>query len=112
MSRLDVKEQEGVRLALRALWLRAGGWAPVAGALCYTLDAVEKVMNGRRGVSLRLAYRVAEVAGLPIEDGVAGRFKPSGRCPLCGRGSDFGDEDTVVEDVPRPTTGGGLKLVR
>lgn len=73
--------------------------------------AVEKVPAA---VSASMALRVARLAGIPVDDLLAGRFAPEGTCPRCGHTPDFADDPTVVENSPRPAPGpgGGLKLVK
>ena len=111
MSDLDEKEQKHVRTALRFLRVRVGAWAPVADALHLAYDTIEKVVNGRRPVTASLALRTARLAGVSVDDLLAGRYLP-GACPHCGHAPDFAEEPTFVEDAPSPTPGGGLKLVK
>jgi hypothetical protein len=109
---LDLKEQKHVRIALRYLKRRAGGWAPLGKALGFQPDTLEKVVNARgRNVSASMALRVARVAGVPVDELLAGRYIP-GACPCCGHVPDFAEDPTVVEDVPNPDSGGGLKIVK
>ena len=83
---------------------------PVAAALRLAVDTVEKTINGRRPVTTNIAFRVASVAGVSIDDLLAGRWLSPRTCPHCGHPpDDFADEETVVENGPRP---GGLKLVK
>lgn len=111
MSDFDEKEQKNVRTALRFLRLRIGAWEPLAKALRYEMDSVEKMVNGRRAVTARMALRVARIAGVSIDDLLEGRYL-QGACPHCGHGPDFGDEDTVVDDLPPIGSSGGLKAVK
>ncbi len=111
MTDLDEKEQSHVRVALRHIRRVVGAWAPIADALHYSLAAVEKTINGRCAVSPRMAFRVARLAGLSLDDLLAGRCLP-GACCRCGHLPDFGDEPTTVEDAPRPVPFGGLKLLK
>jgi len=48
-------------------------------------------------VTAGLALRVARFAEVSIDDLLGGKYVPPGACPYCGRGSDFTDEETVVE---------------
>ena len=48
MSDLTAKEQKAVRTALRFLRLRVGAWGPLAKALRYQWDSIQKVATGRR----------------------------------------------------------------
>lgn len=112
MTDLDLKEQGHVRTALRYLKRRAGGWTPLAKALGFQYDTLEKVANNRgRGVSASMALRVARVAGVPVDDLLGGRYLP-GACPHCGHLPDFAEDPTVVEDAPLPEPTAGLKLVK
>lgn len=49
MSDLTAKEQKAVRTVLRFLRLRVGAWAPLAKALRYEVDSVQKVATGPEG---------------------------------------------------------------
>jgi hypothetical protein len=106
---LDDKEQRNVRIALRYLQRRTGGWAPLARVLGFQPDTVEKVGNARgRSVTARIAFRVARLLDVAVDDLLSGRGLPSA-CPCCGYVPDFVDEPTVAEVAPRPD---GLKLVK
>lgn len=111
MSDLDAKEQNHVRTALRYLRRRVGGWIPVADALGYKYDSVEKVARGGRAVTAGMAIRVARILGRSVDDLLARRFLARA-CSRCGHTPDFADEPTTVEGAPLPTPGGGLRLVR
>ena len=109
--RLTQKEQRHVRTVLRFLRLRVGAWKPVADPLGVKTDSLEKVVNGRgRDVTARLAYSVARLIEVSIDDLLAGGFLSPKTCPHCGRvpDDDFAGEETVVEDQPREAV---LKLV-
>ena len=58
MSDLTDKEQRAVRTALRFLRLRVGAWGPLAKALRYEWDSIQKVATGKRAVTPALALRV------------------------------------------------------
>lgn len=106
MSDLNAKEQNHVRTALRYLRRRVGGWTPVADALGYKYDSVEKVARGGRAVTAAMATRVARILGTSVDDLLARRFL-AGACSRCGHTPDFPDEPTTVEDGPRPAAGSG-----
>jgi len=94
-----------VRTALRYLQVRTGGWVTVAAALHCKADSISKIVSGRRNVTASLAVRVARLVEVSIDDLLAGKTLPPRTCPHCGRAPDeFGNEETVVEDVPRGTT--------
>jgi hypothetical protein len=81
---LTETEQDHVRTALRFLRARAGGWKPMAAALGFKKKTLTNVREGQ-GVSPNLAFRVARLAGVSIDDLLAGKFPPNGACPQCGR---------------------------
>ena len=108
---LTDKEQRHVRIAIRFLRFRVGGWQPLADALGLKVDSLVKVVNARgRGVTPKLAYSVARLTDVSIDELLAGALLSSRTCPHCGRPpDDFTDEMTVVEDRPREAV---LKLVK
>ncbi len=120
MTDLDEKEQNHVRTAIRILQRQVGGQVPLADGLHYGIHTIRKVLNRGDVVGAKLAFRVARLAGIPLDDLLAGKFTPAGTCPHCGRSPDFADENTVVEDAPpsRPTPSrngrgrAGLKAVK
>jgi transcriptional regulator with XRE-family HTH domain len=108
--RLTDKEQRHVRTALRFLRYRVGGWQPLADALGVKADTIGKVLRGGRDVTARLAYSVARLTDVSIDDLLAGALLSSRTCPHCGHPpDDFVDEETVVEDRPREAV---LSLVK
>ena len=113
MSDLDEKEQKHVRTALRYLRSRVGTWAPVAEALHFQTKTVERAARGCNPVTATMAFRVARLVGVMVDDLLVGKFLPPGACPHCGHviTSDFKDESTVVEDAARPSIANGLRLV-
>jgi len=107
---LTPKEQAHVRTALRFLRRRAGGWVPLSKSLRFKPDTLEKITNGRRVVTARMALRVARFVKEPIDDLLAGKWLSPRVCPFCGHPPvDFEDEDTIAEDVPRRD---GIRLVK
>jgi len=108
--KLTDKEQRHVRLALRFLRHRVAGWQPLADALGLKADTLGKVLRGGRDVTARLAYSVARLTDVSIDDLLAGQLLSPRTCPHCGRPpDDFVDEETVVEDRPREV---GLRVVK
>jgi len=111
--KLTDKEQRHVRTAIRFLRFKVGGWTPLADALGLKVDSLVKVVNARgRDVTARLAYSVARLTDVSIDDLLSGALLSPRTCPHCGRApdeSDFLDEETVVEDKPREAV---LKLVK
>jgi hypothetical protein len=98
VGRLTSKEQRAVRTALRFLRLRVGAWGPLAKALRYEWDSIQKVATGKRAVTPALALRVARFAGIPMDELLAGQWLSARVCPHCGHPpEDFVDEETMVE---------------
>ena len=99
MSDLTKEEQQRVRATLHHLRRQTGGWIPLAAALHYGPDSLEKIANARgRAVTPTLAFRVARLADTPIDDLLGGRFR-AGACPHCGYLPDLEDDPTTVEDA-------------
>ena len=71
---LTAKEQKAVRTALRFLRLRVGAWGPLAKALRYEWDSIQKVATGKRAVTPALALRVARFAGIAMDELLAGQW--------------------------------------
>ncbi|HVV83177.1 MAG TPA: transposase [Kofleriaceae bacterium] len=96
---LAFKEQGNVRVAIRVLRLRCDGWEPLARALRLEADSLSKILRGGRDVTAALAFRVAKLAEVTVDELMTGRFVPAGTCPHCGKRTaiDFGDEATVAE---------------
>jgi hypothetical protein len=95
---LTTKEQHAVRTALRFLRLRflrlrVGAWGPLAKALRYEWDSLQKVATGKRTVTpaLALALRVARVAGIGM-DAWTRCLRGSGE----GRGDRHGRMDALL----------------
>lgn len=81
MSDLTKEEQANVRVALRFLRARLGGWEAVAKAL--RSHKAGLAMRDRT-VSASLAVRVARFVGVKVDDLLEGEFPPEGTCPHCG----------------------------
>jgi hypothetical protein len=81
MSDLTAREQANVRLALQFLWARCRGWKPLGKAL-----RIHPMTLAQRGlpISARLAFRVARLAGVGVDDVLTGKYPPPGTCPHCG----------------------------
>lgn len=91
-----------MRIALRFLRYRVGGWQPLANALGLKADTLGKILRGGRDVTAKLAYSVARLTDVSIDDLLAGTLLSPRTCPHCGRPpDDFADEETIVEDRPR-----------
>ena len=76
MSDLTAKEQKAVRTALRFLWLRVGASGPLANALRYRWDSIQKVATDKKAVTPALELRVARFAGVPLGELLAGQWLP------------------------------------
>jgi hypothetical protein len=83
-SDLTPAEQENVRTAIRFLSKRHGTYRDLAMAMGAKRATV--LLAGQKGaVSAGIALRVARVAGVPLEDVLAGKWPVEGACPHCGR---------------------------
>lgn len=83
---LTKEEQDHVRAALRFLRIRFGTWASLAKVLKLAGKTMENMTHGRgpQAISERVAFRVARLAGVGIDDVLVGKFPPPGTCPFCG----------------------------
>lgn len=84
MNDLTVQEQANVRVAIMFLRAKCGGWAPLAKVLRFSLDTLAHVAHGDKAVTPRMVFRVARSAGVAIDDLLAGKFPPAGKCAYCG----------------------------
>lgn len=95
--KLTDREQRHVRTALRFLRFKVGGWQSLADALGVQTDTISKVLRGARGVTAQLAYSVARLTDVSIDELLSGALLSPRTCPHCGRPpDDFHDEETVV----------------
>jgi hypothetical protein len=81
---LTKEEQEHVRAAITYLRARMGTWEALARALHFDAATFIHVVARRKAASPTMAFRVARIAGIGIDDLLAGKFLPSGTCPHCG----------------------------
>ena len=79
MSDLTQDEQKHVRTAIRFLRVRCGGWVPLTKVLRFTRSTLQK-----DAPTPAVAFRVARLAGVGVDDVLAGRFPSAGTCPHCG----------------------------
>jgi len=84
VSDLTEKEQTNVRTALRFLRARTGTWGAVAKALRLGESTVANLAGGHNAVGPLVAFRVARLAKVGVDDVLAGRFPLPGTCPHCG----------------------------
>ena len=91
-SDLTSKEQANVRAALQFLRSRCGGWEPLAKALGFKDVTLRAAARGGN-VSASVAFRVARMASVTVDDVVAGRFPEPGTCPHCGHKREPGESE-------------------
>lgn len=84
---LAASEQTNVRTALKFLRLRCGTWAVLARTLRFGESTLSNVVQGK-AVSPLVAFRVAKLAKVSVDDVLAGRFPAPGTCPHCGHRKD------------------------
>jgi hypothetical protein len=81
---LTATERTNVLAAVRFLRARCGGWKPLVKAIGFS----------RVTLSVRpspaVAFRMARLAGVGVDDVLTGRFPPPGTCPHCGHREDVG----------------------
>ena len=80
---LTAAEQTNVRTALKFLRLRCGTWAVLSKALRFGESTLGNVAKGK-AVTPLVAFRVARLAKVSVDDVLAGRFPAPGTCPHCG----------------------------
>ncbi len=80
---LTTVEQDNVRAALRFLRTRCGSYETLSKALGFGKSTASNVVQGR-DVTPAMAFRVARLAKVPVDDVIAGRFPEPGTCPTCG----------------------------
>lgn len=83
-SDLTAKEQGNVRVALRVLAARAGNRKALAKVLRYEVNTIRHVLDDKVTVSVNLAFRVSRLAGVTLDDLLAGKYPPAGICRKCG----------------------------
>jgi hypothetical protein len=84
MSDLTTQEQTHVRTALKFLRLRCGTWVAVSKALRLGKSTAGNVASGEPVTPL-VAFRVARLAKVTVDDVLTGRFPAPGTCPHCGQ---------------------------
>lgn len=83
MSDLTAGEQTNVRTALKFLRTRAGRWEHLAKAMRLSEGTLANVLSGK-AVTPLVAFRVARLAKVSVDDVLTGRFPAPGTCPHCG----------------------------
>jgi hypothetical protein len=85
VSDLTAKEQSNVRAALTFLRARCGGTKMLTKALRLSQPTLW------RPASVLVAFRVARLAGVGVDDVLAGKYPPPGACAHCGHLKEPGD---------------------
>lgn len=80
---LRVEEQEHVRNALYFLRAKFGTWRSIARLLHFEEATLVQCANGTRPVAANMAFRLARVIALKVDDLLAGKFPEPGVCPRC-----------------------------
>jgi hypothetical protein len=75
---LTAKEAANVRAAAHFLRARMGGWRNVAKALRVDLSTAKSAPTPI------LAFRLARLVGVGVDDVLAGKYPPAGTCAHCG----------------------------
>jgi hypothetical protein len=83
VNSLEPEQQENVRGALRALYMRYGTWLALGRAMGVGKNQLRLVMGKRYAPSAGLALRAAKLAGMHVEDVLAGKLSEPERCPTC-----------------------------
>jgi len=86
MASLTAEEEQNVRTALRFLRQRFEKISLLAKALHYNPGNMYKLLGGRYPVSPGMAFKVARLAQVGVDDVLTGRYPAVGACPHCGRG--------------------------
>ena len=84
MSDLTAQEQANVRTALKHLRLRCGGWDALSKALRFKKKTLAHAVRPHGTVTASVAFRIARLAGVSIDELLAGAYPAPGTCPYCG----------------------------
>jgi hypothetical protein len=84
---LTKEEEKRVRAALQFMRVRLGGWEPLSKVLGFKQESLSHIANDRT-VTASLAFRLARLVKVPVDDLLAGRFPAPGTCPNCGHVAD------------------------
>jgi hypothetical protein len=83
---LTAKEAANVRAAAHFLRARMGGWRNVAKALRVDLSTAKSAPTPI------LAFRLARLVGIGVDDVLTGKYPPVGACAYCGHVAESGEE--------------------
>jgi len=83
-SDLTPEEQAATRRALHVLRRRLGGWEALGKALRVNRATLQGY-GSKLAPSAGVALRAARLAGVTVEELLAGRWPVEGACPHCGR---------------------------
>jgi plasmid maintenance system antidote protein VapI len=75
---------EHVRNALLFLQIKLGGWRALTKLLKFEEMTLIKSGNGSRTVTASMAFRIARLVEVTVDDLVHGKFPEPGTCPRCG----------------------------
>lgn len=81
---LTLQEQENVRNAIIRMRLQFGGLKMLAQVLHFDHTTMIHVCKERRAVTASMAFRLARLIGVKIDDLLAGKWPEPGTCPRCG----------------------------
>jgi plasmid maintenance system antidote protein VapI len=70
---------------MRYLHTNVRRWKALWKAIGVQPDTIYRVLNGRRWVTAGMAFRVARLTNVSIDDLLAGKTVPAGTCPRYGR---------------------------
>lgn len=84
---LTPEEQACTLVALKWLAAKHGSLADLAFAAGIDRTVLRRAERGKPPPTGGLAVDLARVAGVPVDDVLAGRFPEPGACPMCGRSS-------------------------
>ncbi len=82
MNKLSPEQAANVRIALKVLKIRYGTLQKLAELMHVTLGSLTRVLAAEPNAGL--ALRIAQVAGVPVDDILTGAFPKPGSCPMCG----------------------------
>lgn len=80
---LSAAEQEHVRNALYFMRAKFDTWRSIARLLHFEETTLVQSANGTRTVTASMAFRLARVANVKVDDLIAGRYPEPGLCPRC-----------------------------